>query len=241
MQSLQSKVSVVCFFFFLFFKIEFTRNKTSSCLWGPCLLQNLQRLPAWTRPLWGLQTYLKLLEKKNGLSKGNNEVKPRYYFIILSFHPAPIEKCLKVFSVGCSLGRDWRGLAENSQYNYDHETICLTQFPQTYFAALMEKAIRFWVIGFSEMSITASSLYAPQRRCAVSWSLPALCCLVYLRPDPSNYWDESNHIIHSSPPAHLNTLSIYLVFGSGLNESFNNPCSQQVKLQPAGSHNSQGC
>ena len=60
------KVKPVFFFFFLlsFFKIEFTRNKTSSCLWGPCLLQNLQRLPAWTRPLWGLQTYLKLLEKK---------------------------------------------------------------------------------------------------------------------------------------------------------------------------------
>ena len=53
--------------------------------------------------------------KKNGVSKGNNEVKPWYYFIILSFHPALIEKCLKVFSVGCSLGRDWRGLAENSQ------------------------------------------------------------------------------------------------------------------------------
>ena len=89
------------FFFFFFSKIEFTRSKTSSCLWGPCLLQNLQRLPAWTRPLWGLQTYLKLLEK-NGFSKGNNEVKPQFYFIILSVHPASIEKCLKVFSVGCS-------------------------------------------------------------------------------------------------------------------------------------------
>ena len=66
----KAKSVLFFFFFFLFFKIEFTRNKTSSCLWGPCLLQNLQRLPAWTRPLWGLQTYLKLLEKKKWFKQG---------------------------------------------------------------------------------------------------------------------------------------------------------------------------
>lgn len=73
MQSLQSKASAFffLFLFFCFFKIEFTRNKTSSCLWGPCcLLQNFQRLTAWTVPLWDLQMYLKPLDKKKWFQQG---------------------------------------------------------------------------------------------------------------------------------------------------------------------------
>lgn len=93
------KVKSVFFFFFFFFKIEFTRNKTSSCLWGPCLLQNLQRLPAWTGPLWGLQTCLKLLEKKNGFSKGNNEIKPWFYFFYFILPSSTDRKMFKsIFS-----------------------------------------------------------------------------------------------------------------------------------------------
>ena len=106
-----------------------------------------------------------------------------------------------------------------------------------YFTAVMEKAIRFCVIGFSEMKHYSIFSSTHRKECVLLFPEARThdSCLVYLRPDQPNYWDGSKHIIHSSPPAHLNILSIYLVFGSGLNESFNNPCSQQVKLQPAGS------
>lgn len=51
--------------------------------------------------------------KKNGFSKGNNGVKPSFYFFRFSFGPS--RRCLKRFSVRCSWGTSWRGLSVNSQ------------------------------------------------------------------------------------------------------------------------------
>lgn len=111
MQSLQSKVSD----FFFFSKIEFTRNKTSSCIWGPCRLQNLQRLPAWTRPLWGLQMYLKLLEKKMVSARATMKLILSFILFYFIFSSDTDSKHLKIFSVGFSSGRSWRGRSVNSQ------------------------------------------------------------------------------------------------------------------------------
>lgn len=54
-------------------------------------------------------------KKKMVSARATMKLSLGFIFFILSCHPVPIEKCLKVFSVGCSLGRDWRGLAEKSQ------------------------------------------------------------------------------------------------------------------------------
>lgn len=92
--------------------------------------ENVQRQRAWIWPLWGLQMYLKPLDKKNGFSKCNDEVKPQFYFIYSAcFSFGTNRKCLNIFSGGCSLGRSWRGLSVGSQEKYNHETICLTQVP----------------------------------------------------------------------------------------------------------------
>lgn len=84
-------------------------------------------------------------------------------------------------------------------------------------------------------------LHALQRRCAADLAQSCVNdrCLIYPGPDRPEYWERNTHATYFAPPDYLNPLSIYLVSGPDLNELFNSPCSQQIKLQAAGSHNSQ--
>lgn len=108
--------------------------------------------------------------------------------------------------------------------------------------AKKKKTVKFCVTGSREMKHKQLLLVCVlRRRGAVVSSLACLhdSCLSYLRSDLPNDGDSSKHIICSSPPDHVNALPIRLAFVSDLHELFNNPCAQQGKLQPAGSHHSQ--
>lgn len=100
----------------VFFKPAFTRNKTSSCEWGPCCRLKLSKTKSLGLASPRSAMVLEATWQKNGFSKCNDEVKPQFYFIYFAcFSFATNRKCLNIFSVGCSLGRSWRGLSVSSQ------------------------------------------------------------------------------------------------------------------------------